>query len=289
MDELIYGVVRGVDVPTPGAAVEERRLLVFALDTRTHSPARIYGELAQLEQLDGTELPEDAAVTPFVYALAGPAPAVVAAWRRVWAAVQAALEGIAQGGGSEERLAAAERALVGLAVFTPERFADLPLLELLGSTTPTYPMAVGAVLPGGWEARGLFAAESPDDDAWVPLVEALLEAWLEVEAVPGRDRPWAAHDVEAVVNDPRYGFGLTLEPRADVIATVAAFTRGLAERPEAWTRASLEAEYRALFARMVASGRFRRGPDVPPLVPLEQWLDHQLARIARLRGREPAL
>jgi hypothetical protein len=89
--------------------------------------------------------------------------------------------------------------------------------------------------------------------------------------------------VEALVNDPCYGFGLVLEPRADAVATVAAFTRGLAERPEAWTRATLEAEYRALFARMLASGRFRRGPDVPPLVPLEQWLDHQLARIARLR------
>ncbi|HLI27242.1 MAG TPA: hypothetical protein VKZ60_09235 [Chloroflexota bacterium] len=284
MEELIYGVVRGIDLAAPEGAPDERRLLVFALDTRTHSAARIYGELAQLDQLDQAELPEDAVVTPYIYALAGPADAVAAAWQRVQATVGAAFEVAVARGHTDDLVEAAARRLVGLAVFSPERFADLALLELLGGPVPAYPMAAGVALAGGWEARGLFATEGPDDEAWMPLVEALLDAWLEVEAVPGRDRPWAAHDIEALVNDPCYGFGLVLEPRADVVATVAAFTRGLAERPEAWTRASLEAEYRALFARMLASGRFRRGPDVPPLVPLEQWLDQQLARIARLRG-----
>jgi hypothetical protein len=284
VDAVIYGVVRGVDLSVPGGAPHERQLLVFALDTRTHSPARIYGDLDQLALLDQVELPDDAGVTPYVYALAGPAAVVDEAWWRVQATVGAAFEAAVAGGRTEELVEAAARRLVGLAAFSPERFADLALLELLGGPTPAYPMVASVALAGGWEARGLFATEGPDDEAWVPLVEALLDAWLEVEAVPGRDRPWAAHDVEALLNDPCYGFGLILEPRADVVATVAAFTRGLAERPEAWTRASLEAEYRALFARMLASGRFRRGPDVPPLVPLEQWLDHQLARITRLRG-----
>ena len=32
-------------------------------------------------------------------------------------------------------------------------------------------------------------------------------------------------------------------------------------------------------------GRFRRGPDVPPLMTVPEWLSAQLARIAELRVR----
>lgn len=282
--ELIYGVVRGVDAPTPGGAEDDRRLLVFALDSRTHSPARVYGDLAQLDQLDDADLPADAAVTPFVFAMAGPTDAVRAAWLAMEATIRQAYEALGETTTAEALVAAAEQRLVGLAAFTPDRFADLALQDLLGGQLPGFPMLVAVSLPDGWEARGLYVTDGPFDDGWVPLVEALLEAWLDVESVPGRDRPWAAHDAEAALNDPLYGFGLNLEPRADVVATVGAFTRALAERPEQWDRASLEGEYRALFARLEASGRFRRGPDAPPLVSVAQWLDAQLARIAQLRG-----
>jgi hypothetical protein len=174
---------------------------------------------------------------------------------------------------------------VGLEALTPERLADLALLELVGGDWVAYPMPVAVVLPDGWQARGVYAAEGPDDDSWQPLVEALLEVWLQVESVPGRDRPWTPQDVERVVNDPVYAFGLSFEPRADLTATVGAFTRSLADRPEEWDLASLEAEYRALFARLEASGRFRRGPDASPLLSVPEWLSAQLARIAELRGK----
>jgi len=294
MDELIYGVVRGVYVAAgPDAAPDDRRLLVFAVDTRTHSAARLLLDLAELDCLDDAELPADAAVTPYVYALAGPAAVVAAAHARFVAQLAAAYARLAptvwEGGRGAatpaEVAAAAETRLVGLETLTPERFADLALLELMGDEEVAYPLAVAVPLPGGWEARGVYPAEGPED-AWRPLVEALLEAWLQVETVPGRDRPWTARDVERLLNDPCYAFGLQLEPQADLVATVAAFTRSLAERPERWDLARLEAEYRALFARLEASGRFRRGPDVPPIIPLEAWLRAQLARIERLRQAE---
>ena len=64
-----------------------------------------------------------------------------------------------------------------------------------------------------------------------------------------------------------------------------AFTRSLAERPEAWDVERLETEYQALFARLEGSGRFRRGPNVPPLITVPEWLEAQLRRIADLRAR----
>jgi hypothetical protein len=285
VDELIYGVVRGVDAPAagPSAAPDDRRLLVFAVDTRTHGAARLLLDLAELDRLDEAALPADAVVTPFVYALAGPAAAVAAAHARFADHLSAQYALLAAGAMPSALAAAVEARLVGLESLTPERFADVALLELLGDELPAYPMPVVVPLPQGWEARGVYATEGPTDDAWQPLVEALLEAWLEVEAVPGRDRPWTERDVERILNDPCYAFGLRLEPQADLVATVAAFTRGLAERPERWNLARLEAEYRALFARLEASGRFRREPDVPPTIPVEEWLGAQLARIERQR------
>src|SRR5215217_7508574 len=238
-DEVVYGVVRGVDAPGgPSAAEDERRLLVFAVDTRTHGAARLLVDLAELERLDEADLPADAAVSPYVYALAGPADQVAAAHARFAAHLEAAYQRLAGGVAPGALLAAAEACLVGLDTLSPERLADLALLVLLA---------------GGWEARGIYAAEGPADDGWQALVEGLLEAWLEVESVAGRDRPFTARDAERVLNDPAHAFGLALEPRADLVATVGAFTRGLAERPEQWDRGSLEAEYRALFARLAAS------------------------------------
>ena len=284
MDGLIYGVLRGVDVPARGdAAPDERRLMVFAVDTRTHGAARLLLDLAELDRLDEAELPADATVTPWVYALAGPAAALAAAHARFAAQVETEYARLVGGAAPGALAAAAEGRLAGLEELTPERLADLALADLLGDEPPAYPMPAAVPLPDGWEARGVYPTDGPTDDAWQPLVEALLEGWLHVEAVPGRDRPWAAHDVERLANDPRYAFGLSLEPRADLVATVAAFTRGLAERPERWDLAQLEAEYRALFARLEASGRFRRGPDVPPVVSVEDWLRAQLGRIEALR------
>ena len=286
-DEVIYGVVRGVDAPGgPSAAEDERRLLVFAVDTRTHGAARLLVDLAELARLDEADLPADAAVTPYVYALAGPADQVAAAHARFAAHVEAAYQRLAGGVAPGALLAAAEACLVGLDTLSPERLADLALVDLLAEGEAAYPMPVAVPLAGGWEARGVYAAEGPADDGWQALVEGLLEAWLEVESVAGRDRPFTARDAERVLNDPAYAFGLVLEPRADLVATVGAFTRGLAERPEQWDRASLEGEYRALFARLEASGRFRRGPDVPPTIAVAAWLDAQLTRIARLRVGE---
>jgi hypothetical protein len=284
MDELIYGVVRGVDVPAgPQAAIDERRLMVFAVDTRTHGPARLLLDLAELERLDEADLPEDGVVTPFVYALAGPSAAVAEGRERFVGQIQAAYDALAAGAAPGTVAASAEARLVGLEALTPERLADLALLELIGEDWVGYPSPVAVLLPNGWEVCGVYATEGPEDTGWQPLIESLLEAWLQVESVPGRDRPWSPHDVEQVLNDPVYAFGLTLEPRADLVATVGAFTRGLAERPVEWDLAGLEREYRALFQRLEASGRFRRGPDAPPLVAVEDWLRAQLARIEALR------
>jgi len=289
-NELVYGVVRGVDAPGgPSAAEDERRLLVFAVDTRTHGAGRLLVDLAELERLDDADLPADAAVTPYVYALAGPADRVAEAYGQFAARIEAAYAQLASGVEPSALLAAAEACLVGVEALTPERLADLALLDLLADGDCAYPMPVAVPLVNGWEARGVYATDGPPDgegpgDAWYSLIEGLLEAWLEVESVPGRDRPWTARDVERVLNDPSYAFGWTLEPRADLLATVGAFTRSLAERPEQWDAGRLEAEYRALFARLEASGRFRRGPDVPPMMSVADWLDAQLARIRRLRG-----
>ncbi len=286
MDELVYGVVRGVDLPeAPGAAEDERRLMVFSVDTRTHGAARLVLDLPELDRLDEADLPPDAAVTPPVYAFAGPAAAVATAQEPFAARLQHAYEQLAAGVPPADVAGAAEARLVGLEAFSPERLADLALLELLGGDWVAYPMPVAVLLPDGWEARGVYAAESADDDSWRALVEALLEAWLQVESVPGRDRPWNQRDVERLLNDPVYAFGISLEPRADLTATVDAFTRSLADRPEEWDLARLEAEYRALLQRLEASGRFRRGPDAPPLITLAEWLGAQLARIAALRAR----
>ncbi|HZS01730.1 MAG TPA: hypothetical protein VFE37_23635 [Chloroflexota bacterium] len=286
MDELVYGVVRGVDLPeAPGAAEDERRLMVFSVDTRTHGAARLVLDLPELDRLDEADLPPDAAVTPPVYAFAGSAAAVATAQEPFAARLQYAYEQLAAGVPPADVAGAAEARLVGLEAFSPERLADLALLELLGGDWVAYPMPVAVLLPDGWEARGVYAAESADDDSWRALVEALLEAWLQVESVPGRDRPWNQRDVERLLNDPVYAFGISLEPRADLTATVDAFTRSLADRPEEWDLARLEAEYRALLQRLEASGRFRRGPDAPPLITLAEWLGAQLARIAALRAR----
>lgn len=286
MDELVYGVVRGVDVPAaPGAAEDARRLMVFSVDTRTHGAARLVLDLAELDRLDDADLPADAAVTPLVYALAGPAAAVAVAQEPFAARLQDAYDQLAAGVPPGDVAREAEARLVGLDALTPERLADLALLELVGGDWLAYPMPVAAVLPEDWEVRGVYAAEDADDDSWQGLVEALLEAWLQVESVPGRDRPWSQRDVERLLNDPACAFGLNLEPRADLTATVDAFTRGLAERPEEWDLARLEAEYQGLLARLETSGRFRRGPDVPPLMTVPEWLSAQLARIADLRAR----
>jgi hypothetical protein len=287
MDELVYGVVRGVDVPeAPGAAADERRLMVFSVDTRTHGAARLVLDLPELDRLDEADLPPDAAVTPLVYALAGPAAAVSAAQEPFASQLQDAYDQLAAGVPPADVARQAEGRLIGPEALTPERLADLALLELVGGDWVAYPMPVAVLLaePDGWEVRGVYAAEGPDDDSWQGLVEALLEAWLEVESVPGRDRPWNRHDVERLLNDPVYAFGMSLEPRADLTATVAAFTRSLAERPEEWNLARLEAEYRGLLARLEASGRFQRGPDVPPLISVPEWLQAQLARIEELRA-----
>ena len=57
-DEVVYGVVRGVDAPGgPSAAEDERRLLVFAVDTRTHGAPRLLVDLAELERLDEADRP----------------------------------------------------------------------------------------------------------------------------------------------------------------------------------------------------------------------------------------
>src|SRR5438552_1836596 len=86
VDELIFGVVRGVDAPAAADSGEDdRRLLVFAVDTRTHGAARLVVDVGELELLDDAELPGDAVVTPFVYAVAGPAPAVATAHARFMA------------------------------------------------------------------------------------------------------------------------------------------------------------------------------------------------------------
>jgi hypothetical protein len=287
MDELVYGVVRGVDVPdASGAADDERRLMVFSVDTRTHGAARLVLDLPELDRLDDADLPADAAVTPLVYALAGPAAAIGAAQEPFAAHLQDAYDQLAAGVPPADVARQAERRLVGMEALTPERLADLALLELVGGDWVAYPMPVAVLLaePAGWEVRGVYAAEGPEDDSWQGLVEALLEAWLEVESVPGRDRPWNRHDLERLLNDPGYAFGVNIEPRADVAATVAAFTRSLAERPEEWDLARLEAEYQGLLARLEASGRFRRGPDMPPLISVPEWLQAQLARIEELRG-----
>jgi hypothetical protein len=284
MDELVYGVVRGVDVPGGREAPDdERRLLVFSVDTRTHGAARLLLDLSELDKLDDADLPTDSAVTPFVYALAGPADAVAAAHERFAAQLQAAYDALAAAAQPGTVAREAEARLVGVDELTPERLADLALMELVGDDWIAYPMSVAVPLPDGWEACGVYPSDGPEDDGWQALVEGLLEAWLEVESVPGRDRPWNEHDVEAVVNDPIYAFGLNLEPRADLVAMVSAFTRGLAERPERWDLARLEQEYRGLFARLEASGRFRRGPDTPPIVSVEEWLTGQMARIDSLR------
>ncbi len=285
MDELIYGVVRGVDAPAASAdaGADERRLLVFAVDTRTHGAARLLVDVGELELLDEADLPGDAVVTPFVYSVAGPSAAVATAHARFMAHLEREYRAVELVEAPRAIAAAAEARLAGLTAFTPESLADLALGELVGGDWLAYPQSIAVALPDGWEARGVYAAESPADDAWPELIAGLLEAWLEVEALPGRDRPWAPHDWERFLNDPRWAFGLQLEPAADVIATVAAFTRGLAERPERWDRARLEAEYRALFARLEGSGRLRRGQDVKATMRLDDWLDLQLARIRELR------
>ena len=162
MDELVYGVVRGVDVPeAPGAAEDERRLMVFSVDTRTHGAARLVLDLAELDRLDDAELPADAAVTPLVYAVAGPSAAVGEAQEPFAAALQDAYDQLAAGVPPGDVARGAEGRLVGLEALTPERLADLALLELVGGDWVAYPMPVAVLLPMGGRRAGSMPRKGP--------------------------------------------------------------------------------------------------------------------------------
>ena len=106
--------------------------------------------------LDEAELPADAAVTPLVYAVAGPSAAVGEAQEPFAAALQDAYDQLAAGVPPGDVARGAKERLVGLEALTPERLADLALLELVGGDWVAYPMPVAVFLPGRvGGARGL--------------------------------------------------------------------------------------------------------------------------------------
>jgi hypothetical protein len=100
------------------------------------------------------------------------------------------------------------------------------------------------------------------------------------------DRPWTEQNVREMISNPIYGYGLVLEPMGDLVEAVDDFVHALADRPDEYTVEALDREFQGLFARLEASGRFRRRPDAPPLVGKDEWLRAQLARIAGIRRGE---
>src|SRR5437588_680836 len=82
--------------------------------------ARLLVDVGELELLDEADLPGDAVVTPFVYAVAGPSAAVAAAHARFMAHLEREYRAVELVEAPRAIAAAAEARLAGLAALTPE-------------------------------------------------------------------------------------------------------------------------------------------------------------------------
>lgn len=94
-----------------------------------------------------------------------------------------------------------------------------------------------------------------------------------------------------MLTNPIYGYGIVLEPRERVSATIQQFEEQLAveqdQRGFAFTVQELDQRFQAFFVALVNSGSFTRGTDAPPLIPKETWLQAQQVAISRLARGEP--
>jgi hypothetical protein len=283
-ESLVLGVVRGILPPPAGRDAAH----IFALDTRTHGGARLVSQLGHLDAFDTHDLPAGAARTPRLYAAAGPAARVAYLEDRAAARIRRVFESVADDADPGGLRASWRRQLGGMG--TRFQFDDL-LVLFLTEVFPDaggvrHPRRIAAPLDGGWRALGLYTTARPDEPVDEDALRGVLKGWLVARAEPGVDRPWAEHDLKGILLNPAYGYGLLFEPVGDAVATVEAFLRGLADRPQRPTVESLGAEMEALLDRRRASGRFRV-ERVPTLVPREEQLRALLAGIERLRGGQP--
>ncbi len=94
-----------------------------------------------------------------------------------------------------------------------------------------------------------------------------------------------------MLSNPRYDYGIVLEPLAVASAAVMQLNRELAAEQRQSGRVlsleELDQRFQMLFAKLVEDGICSRGPDTAPYVPKEQWLQAQQVAIDRLSRGEP--
>lgn len=283
---LVLGVVRAIVPPAGGD--EGSSAHIFAIDTRTHGGSRLISQLDHLDALDSHDMPAGAVRTPRLYAVAGPASRVTYFGERAVGRIRRVFESVAGDADPGPLRISWQRQLTGMG--TRFRFDDLLALYLSEvfpeSGGVRFPRQVAAPLDGGWRALGLYTTARPDEPVDEDPLRTALEGWLVDQTGAGGDRPWAEHDVRGILLNPAYAYGLLFEPAEDAVATVEAFVRGLADRPQIPTVDSLGVEVQALLDRMRASGQFRV-ERVPTLLSRQEYLRVLLAGIVRLRSGQP--
>jgi hypothetical protein len=274
----VYGVVGGAIGPDDPDGIH-----LYGVDTRSYGRGGVLAHLADVARAEEDARRDGLTPTPRLYATACLRSRARVLERRGRRRIRACFEALTGRPVAAVRADLDRRLASTRSAMDFDDLIDAYCAELLQGP-PSYPRSVVVHLEGGWAVLGYYATRGPDAAVDEAAIRAALEGWLVVEARPGVDRPWAEHDVRAILSNPVYGYGLVLEPVGDLTEAVTAFLHGLADRPDDWTIESLDRAFRAFFARLEASGRFRRGPDAEPLIGKQQWLAAGLKRIRNIRS-----
>jgi len=276
---LVLGVLRGI---VEAEADGKRSAHIFAVDTRKYGRGRLISHLPELDEIETYDLRPGAVVTPRLYAVGGPTYRIQQLAQRAKRRLKAFFDGLQRRPLDEVRAHFSRKvASVGNRVRF-ETLVDLLCAELIEGDL-RYPRWAIVPLDDYSAVLGLYSTQAPQAVVDTEAIDAVLEGWLQVESRPGVNRLWKEQDLREIISNPIYGYGLVLEPMGDLVEAVDDFVHALADRPEEYTVEVLDREFQGLFARLQASGRFRRRPDAPPLVGKETWLGAQLARIRAIR------
>ncbi|TAK34328.1 MAG: hypothetical protein EPO21_09885 [Chloroflexota bacterium] len=281
-DDVVFAVLRAIIVPE---ADDESAVHLFAVESSRYglglflTNLRHLNRLAEESALD--EMSEDAELSPLVYVVSGPREEVEALADRIRHRVDAFFHILEERSLQEVRQQLECRLRIGRRV-CGDTLVALACSEVIEEERLKYPHTLLHEVDGRL-TFALYCAPFPDADVEEAQAEAVVEAWLNIADVPGESRPWTRKDVLDIVNNPRYGYGLVLEPSGDLVVAVDLLVKSLANRRIEYTLDDLDREFQALFHRLEDSGTFVRRPDTIAMVNREQWLSLHLHRIEELR------